>query len=112
MAKRKHYDDDRLIEALAAATESKAAIARRAGLSRTQLWRIAAGRQRRDLQPALQAAFARADGRLGNLAVANVKRLLARHAQVGLTGDNLTAHKCRAFIMDMVFDDPQNAPSA
>ena len=111
MPKRRHYNEDWLVVALAAGKESHAAIARQAGLSPSHVWRIAAGRTRSDLQPRIAAARAAVNSQLHRVASQYAAAMLARHVKLGFESDGETARKCREFVISQAFDAQRDAES-
>ncbi|HOD84721.1 MAG: hypothetical protein BWX88_03771 [Planctomycetes bacterium ADurb.Bin126] len=99
MPRAKDYDESALILALAAASESAAAVARRLGLSPRYVQKIAARQARLDLQPRIAAARRSLDDELRRQAVPFARELLAHHIRLGLAGDGETARRCREFVL-------------
>ncbi len=82
--KRKDYDDDELVMAIAQGSKTYTQIARDFGISRTMLYYIISGKERPELQPKLKAAtelFRQQAGRLvvrmGTLAITRLAQLLS-----------------------------------
>jgi len=106
------YDDDEMVELIAAGQLTHGEIAKRLGVSRGTVWRIMHGQSRPDLQGRVDgvvSGFGRDAWRLG---VRWLKALVTRHIKVGLEGDGETARKCREFLVNMFVEDAAARPDA
>ncbi|KPK86569.1 MAG: hypothetical protein AMJ81_00950 [Phycisphaerae bacterium SM23_33] len=104
--KRKTYDDEVLVLAIARGDRGYAEIAAEVGLSRETVAQIARGTRRPDLQPRIQAAtrgFLEQTQRLGAAWAAQV---MGKHIKEGLEGRGETARKCREYVLSQCLGDP------
>jgi len=104
-SRRKNYDEDLLVELIAADELNYSQIARRVGVSSTTVQRIAIGVRRPDLQSRIHdlvRARQRAARRQG---VRWLKALIQRHVHDGLTGEDDLARRCREFAIDRFLGD-------
>ena len=93
------YDEEMMVELVAAGGLSHGEIAERLGVSRRTVWRIANGLSRPDLQKKIaavaegyrQAAIRQASRHMG--------ALLEKQVEVALSGDGETARKSREFLL-------------
>lgn len=112
---RKNYDEDLLVELIAAGQMSYAEIAKRVGIHRKSAWRIAVGRSRPDLQPRIRKAVQAHRVEARRLAAKWLKALIGKHIKDGMEGDDEKARKCREFAINKFLeesDDEQDANTA
>ena len=107
----KAYDDDLLVELIASGQMPATRIAKRIGISSTQVRRIASGQTRPELQTPIHAAVRANEAEAHRLAARWFKGLLAQHIRDGIKGKGAEARKCREFVMTFIakyghFDDP------
>jgi len=100
----KEYDDELLVELIARGNTSHSRIAKRVGLSRVMVGRIAAGRARPDLRPRIAAIAAGIREESHRLGARWLRGLLIRHIRDGLEGDGEFARRCRKDLIDKLFD--------
>ena len=96
----KEYDDDRLVELIAAGKISNAKIALEIGVSKSMVSRIARGEARPDLQPRIGALVRSRREEFDRLGATLLKPVLVKQARVALEGDGETARKAREYIID------------
>ena len=98
------YDDDKMVELIAAGELTHGEIAKRLGVNRVTVWRIIHGQSRQDLQGRIDgviSGFSREARRIG---VRWLKALLTKHIRVGMEGDGETARRCREFVINLFFE--------
>jgi len=98
------YDDDKMVELIAAGELTHGEIAKRLGVNRVTVWRIIHGQSRPDLQSRVDGAvrgFSREARRLGSRWL---KSLISKHIKVGLEGDGETARRCREFMVNLCLE--------
>ena len=100
--RKKQYDDDLLVELIARGDMPRAKIARRVGLSRGSVQRIAAGLVRPELQPRIAAAVKGQRETAFRMGAAWLRGLLAQHIRDGIEGEGKHARKCREFAMTFI----------
>ena len=98
--RKKEYDDDRLVELIAAGSVSHAKIAAEIGITDSMVSRIARGERRADLQPRIGALVRSRRVEFEHLAAAILKPALVKQARVALEGDGETGRKARQHIID------------
>jgi len=98
--RRKEYDDDHLVELIAAGNITHKTIAAEIGISKSMVSRIARGEARPDLQPRIGALVRSRREEFERLAVAVLKPALVKQARVALEGDGETGRKARQHIID------------
>ena len=110
--RRKHYDDDLLVELLSKGNLSLRGIGERVGISATTVSRIARGETRRDLQPRIAAAVRGAWSQAFRMGATWMRGLLANHIKSGIEGDGDQARRCREFAMTFIakHGHPGDAP--
>ena len=110
--RRKHYDDDLLVELLSRGNLSLRDIAERVGISASTIARIARGEARLDLQPRIAAAVRGMWKQASRMGAAWIKGLLASHIRRGIEGDGDQARRCREFAMNFIakHGHPGDAP--
>ena len=99
------YDDDKMVELIAAGELTRGEIAKRLGVNRVTVWRIIHGQSRPDLQGRLDGAvrgFSREARRVGGRWL---KSLIDKHVKVGLEGDGETARRCREFVINLFCEE-------
>jgi len=94
-----NYDEDLLVELIACGELSQTEIARRVGVSRRTVWRIANGQSRRDLQTKIADTVEGIRQATIRLAARWMKPLLQKQIEVALEGDGETARKSREFLL-------------
>ena len=102
--RKKQYDDDLLVELIARGDTSRAKIARRVGLSRGSVQRIAAGLVRPELQPRIAAAVKGQRDTAFRMGATWLRGLLAQHIREGIEGEGEHARKCREFALKFIED--------
>jgi transcriptional regulator with XRE-family HTH domain len=108
----KEYDDDRLVELIAAGSITHPKIAAEIGISKSMVSRIARGEARPDLQPRIQALVGGRRDEFERLAATVLTPSLVKQAKVGLEGEDETARKAREYIMDTFRYPPDPAKQA
>ena len=98
--RKKEYDDDRLVEMIAAGNISHKKIAAEIGISISMVSCIARGEGRSDLQPRIHALVRGRCEQFERLAVAILKPALVKQARVALEDDGETGRKARQHIID------------
>ena len=112
--RRKNYDDDLLVELIASGQMSYVGIAKRVGTSRSNVWHIATGRRRPELQPRIRQAVRANRLEARRLAAKWLKALIGKHIKDGMEGDDEKARKCREFAINKFLeesDDEQDIAS-
>jgi len=107
----KDYDDDLLVELIASGQLPATKIARRIGISPTQVRQIIRGLSRPELQARIHAAARANEAQAHRLAARWLRGLLSQHIRDGIEGEGPEARKCREFVMTFIvkyghFDDP------
>ena len=97
------YDEDKMVELIAAGQLTHGEIAKRLGVNRVTVWRIIHGRSRPDLQDRVDGVISGLGREARRLGVGWLKPLVARHIKVGLEGDGETARRCREFAINLFF---------
>ena len=110
--RQKEYDDDRLVELIAAGNVTHAKIAAEIGIDKSMISRIARGEARPDLQPRIQALVAGRRDEFEHLGAAILKPALVKQAQIAIEGKDETARKAREHIIDMFRYPPDPAKLA
>ena len=100
-SKRKDYDDDRLVLAIARGDQTYQQICDEFGISRSLLFKIVHGQARRELQPRIQAAVGAFVDQAKRLAASWARQLVVRHITEGLQGGSETARKCREYVLGL-----------
>ena len=98
------YDDDAMVELIAAGELTHGEIAKRLGVSRVTVWRIIHGQARADLQDRVDgviSGFSREARRLG---IRWLKALVTKQIKVGLESDGETARRCREFMVNLCLE--------
>ena len=108
------YDEDQLVEWIACAQLSQSEIAKRLGVNRRTVWRIANGLSRPDLQRKIDAAVEGIRREARRQGARWLKALITRQIKVALEEDGETARKCREYLLDrfLVPDDGPARPRA
>ena len=96
----KEYDDDRLVELIAAGNISHAKIAAEIGISMSTVSRIGRGEARPDLQPRIGVLVRGRREQFERLAAAVLKPALVKQAMIALEDDGETGRKARQHIID------------
>jgi len=104
------YDEDQLVEWIACGQLSQSEMARRLGVNRRTVWRIANGLSRPDLQLKVDAAIEGIRHEARRQGARWLKALVTRHIKVALEEDGETARKCREYLLDR-FLVPDDAPA-
>jgi transcriptional regulator with XRE-family HTH domain len=104
--KKKNYDDEVLVMAIARGDKTYGQIAGQVGLSRKTVSRIACGTHRPDLQPRIQAATRAFLDQTQRLAAAWATQVMAKHVKEGLEGRGETARRCREYVLSQCLGDP------
>jgi len=100
------YDEDLMVEWIARGQLSQSEIARRLGVNRRTVWRIANGLARLDLQRRIDAVIEGIRREARRIGAKWCHALVTKHVKVGLEGDGETARKCRQYVLDsFLFDD-------
>ena len=108
----KEYDDDRLVQLIAAGSVSHANIAAEIGIDKSMISRIARGEARPDLQPRIGALVRGRRDEFERLAAAVLKPALVKHARVAIEADGETGRKARQHIIDTFRYPPDPAKLA
>jgi len=108
--KDERYDEDQLVEWIACGQLSQSEMARRLGVNRRTVWRIANGLSRPDLQRKIDAVVEGIRHEAGRQGARWLKSLVAKHIRVGLEEDGETARKCREYVLDR-FLVPDDVPT-
>ncbi len=94
------YDENLLVEMLAAGKFSCREIAEKVGkISAAMVSAISQGRRRRDLHDRVTRAVAAAQRRAVRLAAGRLADLVDRHVAQGLASDDPEARRCREFLL-------------
>ena len=99
------YDDDKMVELIAAGHLTHGEIAKRLGVSRVTVWRIIHGQSRPDLQGRVDGVISGFSLEARRMGARWLKSLLTKHIKVGLEGDGETARRCREFVINLFFED-------
>jgi len=98
----KDYDDDLLVELIASGQMPATKIARRIGISPTQVRQIIRGLSRPELQAPIHAAARANQAEAHRLAARWLKGLLAQHIRDGIENEGPEARRCREFVMTFI----------
>ncbi len=93
------YDEDLLVELIACGDVSQTEIAKRVGVSRRTVWRIANGHSRPDLQTKIADTVEGFRRETIRMAAKWMKPLLTKQIKVALEEDGETARKSREFLL-------------
>lgn len=93
----RHHDEDLLVDLLAAGELGCPEIARRTGFSRTQVWRIAKGQTRPDLQERIR--LRRPHSQALQASQDYIRPLLLTQLRVALETKGETARKAREYLL-------------
>ena len=93
------YDDDVLVEMLAGGRYTHAEIAGARGLSEAYVGKVARGERRPKLHRQVEARQAAMIAEARRVGARWSRALVSRHIEVGLTGDDETARKCRELVL-------------
>jgi len=102
MARKKKYDDDGLVQAIAQGERSYAEIGRQFGLSDVTVWQIAHGRVRPELLPRILAARETFDDAARRTARPFARAAVARLAKLLAAETTPTAEVQRKVAMDII----------
>ncbi len=94
-----NYDEDLLVELIACAEVPQIEIAKRVGISRRTVWRIANGLSRQDLQRKIADTIEGFRQETIRMAARWMKPLLAKQIKVALEGDGEISRRCREFLL-------------
>ena len=96
-----NYDDDKMVELIAAGELTPGEIAKRLGVNRVTVWRIIHGKSRPDLQGRLDDAVIGYVVEARRVGVRWLRKLIEKHAAVGFECEGETARKCREFVINL-----------
>lgn len=105
----KDYDDKLLVELIARGEHTHAQIAKKVGLNKKTVWRIANGISRRELQPRIEAVVNGIVLEAQRKGARWFKKLIEKHISEGMEGSGETARKCREYAINKILDhiDPE-----
>lgn len=105
-SKRKDYDDDALVLAIARGDKTYQQICGEFGISKSLVFKIVRGQARPELQPRIQAAVEAFIDEARRLAAGWARQLVARHITEGMQGAGETSRKCREYILGLTLGGP------
>ncbi len=112
IGKRKHYDDELLVQLIGRGNLSSTKIAERVGLGAPFVRRVASGQARQDLQDRIKAAVRANRAGAQRMAVSYLRHMLGKHIRQGMEGDGELARKCREFAINKSWGDLEDESSS